>query len=287
MSAVGARPEAATTLYHRTKWQAEDLVRHSALPYVILRPSLINGPENAPIRTLARLHHALPVIPVFGDGRFPTQPVWIEDVALAFTLAAERDDLTGTFELGGPEVLTYEQLVLAVGRSGRHTSAATKALALLDAHPPEKVARYQRFTRPSRDVVIVSKRDPRRSTTVVLDAPHAMPVGPNVISGFDTSRRTPASRGPTQRSSGVQVRSSQRSILNESAATTSRARAPRMIATWRVTARAVVTLTASVSTASQSSTPPSRGRVTAVTTATTATVTMSSTREKPRRMAPN
>jgi len=57
MSAVGARPEAAATPYHRTKWQAEDLVRHSALPYVILRPSLINGPENAPIRTLARLHH--------------------------------------------------------------------------------------------------------------------------------------------------------------------------------------------------------------------------------------
>ena len=117
MSAVGARPEAGATPYHRTKWQAEELVRDSALPYVILRPSLINGPENAPIRTLARLHHALPVIPVFGDGRFPTQPVWIEDVALAFALGAERDELTGTFELGGPEVLTYEQLVIAIGRA--------------------------------------------------------------------------------------------------------------------------------------------------------------------------
>jgi len=117
MSAVGARPEAGATPYHRTKWQAEELVRDSALPYVILRPSLINGPENAPIRTLARLHHALPVIPVFGDGRFPTQPVWIEDVALAFALGAERDELTGTFELGGPAVLTYEDFVLAIGRA--------------------------------------------------------------------------------------------------------------------------------------------------------------------------
>jgi len=117
MSAVGARPEAAATPYHRTKWQAEDLVRHSALPYVILRPSLINGPENAPIRTLARLHRALPVIPVFGDGHFPLQPVWIDDVALAFALAAERVELTGTFELGGPAVLTYEDFVLAIGRA--------------------------------------------------------------------------------------------------------------------------------------------------------------------------
>jgi len=117
MSAVGARPEAKATPYHRTKWQAEELVRDSVLPYVILRPSLINGPENAPIRTLARLHYALPLIPVFGDGRFPTQPVWIDDVALAFALAAERVELTGTFELGGPEVLSYEQFVLAIGRA--------------------------------------------------------------------------------------------------------------------------------------------------------------------------
>src|SRR3989442_8765789 len=119
MSAVGARPDAAATPYHRTKWQAEDLVRHSALPYIILRPSLINGPENAPIRTLARLHHALPVIPVFGDGHFPLQPVWIDDVALAFALAAERVELTGTFELGGPAGLAHQGFLLAIWRAAR------------------------------------------------------------------------------------------------------------------------------------------------------------------------
>jgi NADH dehydrogenase len=57
---------------------------------------------------------------VFGDGRFPTQPVWVEDVALAFALAAEREDLTGPFELGGPEVLTYREFVLAIGRASGH-----------------------------------------------------------------------------------------------------------------------------------------------------------------------
>src|SRR2546427_142659 len=137
---------------------------------------------------------------------------------------------------------------------------------LLDVQPPEKVAGYQRFTRPSRDVVIISKRDPRRSTTVVLDAPHPMPVGPNTTSGLDTSKRTPASPGPTQRTSGVQARPSQRSILSESTATTSRARVPRMIATWRGTAPPGVTLAASASTASQSTTPPSPGSAMAGTT---------------------
>jgi uncharacterized protein YbjT (DUF2867 family) len=120
MSAVGARATPGATPYHRTKWQAEELVRGSGLRHVIFRPSIINGPENVPIRTLARLHRWLPAVPVFGDGRFPMQPVWIDDVALAFALAAEREDLTGTFEIGGLEVLTYEEFVRAIGRASGH-----------------------------------------------------------------------------------------------------------------------------------------------------------------------
>jgi uncharacterized protein YbjT (DUF2867 family) len=116
MSAVGARDEPGATPYHRTKRQAEQLVRDSGLAHAIFRPSIINGPESAPIRLLARLHRWSPVIPVFGDGRFPTQPVWIDDVALAFALAAERPDTVGVFELGGPQVLTYEELLLTIGR---------------------------------------------------------------------------------------------------------------------------------------------------------------------------
>src|SRR5207245_5417031 len=69
----------------------------------------------------------------------------------------------------------------------------------LDANPRERVAGYQRFTRPSRDVVIVSVCDPRRSTTRVFDAPHPMPVGPNTTSGLDTSSVTPCVIGPGQR----------------------------------------------------------------------------------------
>ena len=120
MSAVGARDESGATRYHRTMWQAEELVRTSGLSHAVFRPSIINGPENVPIRTIARLHRWSPVVPVFGDGRFPTQPVWVEDVALAFVLAVEQPALTGAFELGGPEVLTYEEFLLAIGRAARH-----------------------------------------------------------------------------------------------------------------------------------------------------------------------
>src|SRR6266403_1891594 len=130
MSAVRARDERGATPYHRTKWHAEELVRTSGLSHAVFRPSIINGPESAPIRTIARLHRWSPVVPVFGDGRFPTQPVWVEDVALAFALAVEQPALVGAFELGGPEVLTYEEFLLAIGR------AAAGALDLLGAAAP-------------------------------------------------------------------------------------------------------------------------------------------------------
>jgi len=120
MSAVGARDERGATPYHRTKWHAEQLVRASGLSHAVFRPSIISGPESAPIRTLARLHRWSPVVPVFGDGRFPTQPVWVEDVALAFALSVEQPSLSGVFELGGPQVLTYEEFLLAIGQAAGH-----------------------------------------------------------------------------------------------------------------------------------------------------------------------
>jgi len=121
MSAVGARDEPGATPYHRTKGQAEQQVREAGFSHAIFRPSIINGPESAPIRLLARLHRWSPIVPVFGDGRFPTQPVWIDDVALAFALAAERPDTVGVFELGGPQVLTYEDFLLTIGRATGHS----------------------------------------------------------------------------------------------------------------------------------------------------------------------
>ena len=120
MSAVGARDEPGATRYHRTKWRAEELVRSSGMSHAIFRPSIISGPENRPIRTLARLHRWSPLVPVFGDGSFAMQPVWIGDVALAFALAAERPALSGVFELGGPATLTYEEFVRAIGRAAGH-----------------------------------------------------------------------------------------------------------------------------------------------------------------------
>ncbi|MGH7674376.1 MAG: NAD(P)H-binding protein, partial [Gemmatimonadales bacterium] len=119
MSAVGARDEPGATAYHRTKRQGEAAVEAAGIPYVILRPSFISGPGNLPIATLARLHRWLPVVPMFGDGQFPTQPVWVGDVALAFARAAEGIG-SGTLELGGAAPRSYDEFVRAIGRASGH-----------------------------------------------------------------------------------------------------------------------------------------------------------------------
>ncbi len=111
MSALGARADAAATPYHRTKAAGEDAVRRVFPGHVILRPSLIAGPGNVPLRMMINMVRMAPVVPVIGDGRYRMQPVWLEDVAEAFALAVEREDLAGTYDIAGPEALTWHQML--------------------------------------------------------------------------------------------------------------------------------------------------------------------------------
>lgn len=120
MSAVGARHDPAATAYHRSKAAGEDEVRHTGIPHVILRPPVIVGQESVPISLLARLHRLLPAIPVFGAADFPMQPIWIGDVATAFALAAEGTGASGTYEVAGPDRITYAEFVRAIGRAVGH-----------------------------------------------------------------------------------------------------------------------------------------------------------------------
>lgn len=113
MSALGAKREG--TAYHRTKYEAEEMVRRSGIPYVVFRPSIIVGEGGEFTRLLIRLVRTLPVTPVIGDGQYRLQPVDVEDVASAFALAAEREDLVGeTFQIAGPHKLTYNRLLSIV-----------------------------------------------------------------------------------------------------------------------------------------------------------------------------
>src|SRR5947208_10854076 len=90
MSAVGARDDPGATRYHRTKQQAEQLVRDSGLSHAIFRPSIINGPESVPIRLLARLHRWSPSSPWSGAAASPRRPVGVADSPRPSPFPADR-----------------------------------------------------------------------------------------------------------------------------------------------------------------------------------------------------
>jgi NADH dehydrogenase len=111
MSALGARPDQTATPYHRTKAAGEEVVRESGLSHAILRPSLIAAPENAVMKMLLTLLRMAPVVPVIGNGLYKMQLIAADDVADAFVTAAEDRSIQGTFDIAGPEALTYHQML--------------------------------------------------------------------------------------------------------------------------------------------------------------------------------
>lgn len=111
MSALGVRDDPAYP-YMQAKWQAEQAVQTSGIPWTIFRPSVIFGPGDEFINQLASLIRTFPVIPVVGDGKTKFMPVYVQDVAAAYKRALEDTSTSGEiYELGGPDVLTYEAML--------------------------------------------------------------------------------------------------------------------------------------------------------------------------------
>lgn len=111
MSAMGAMNNPAYP-YMKAKWDAEQLVKNSGIAYTIFRPSVIFGPGDGFINVLAKLVKTAPVIPVVGTGKSKFQPVQVAEVAQSFVRALEEPSTAGqVYELGGPEILSYEELL--------------------------------------------------------------------------------------------------------------------------------------------------------------------------------
>lgn len=116
ISAAGTRENARST-YHRTKWQAEQIIIQSGIPYTVFRPSVIFGPRDAFINLLAKLIRYNPVVPVIGSGLSKLQPVSVKDVAAcAVKSLADPRAQNQIFEIGGPQAYTYNELLDVVAK---------------------------------------------------------------------------------------------------------------------------------------------------------------------------
>jgi uncharacterized protein YbjT (DUF2867 family) len=117
-SALNASPTQRTRFF-RAKALAERAVSESELHHLIFAPSIVYTPGDPWVRLLERLS-LLPAVAVSGSGRASFQPIWAQDVADCVLAALKEPGAGGRrFELAGPDVLSYDEIVRLVLRAAR------------------------------------------------------------------------------------------------------------------------------------------------------------------------
>ncbi len=111
VSAIGADPD-SPSLYARTKAAGEAAAREEFPEAVVMRPSVVFGPEDDFFNRFAAMARVSPALPLIGGGGARFQPVYVGDVAEAVAIALDDPATAGrTYELGGPDVATFRQLM--------------------------------------------------------------------------------------------------------------------------------------------------------------------------------
>ncbi len=106
-----AADENATHPGFRAKGRAEQAIRESSLAYTIFRPSLVYGPEDKVMNGFAKLLKFAPAFGVPGTGRQKVQPVLVDDLAACVAMAIGGKGRNGTFEVGGPQLMTFDEMI--------------------------------------------------------------------------------------------------------------------------------------------------------------------------------
>jgi uncharacterized protein YbjT (DUF2867 family) len=114
VSAIGA-DSSSSSLYARSKAAGEQAVREALPSAVILRPSVVFGPEDQFFNRFAAMARVMPALPLIGGGLSKQQPVYAGDVAKVVALALDGKVARGaTYELGGVEVRSLREIMAFV-----------------------------------------------------------------------------------------------------------------------------------------------------------------------------
>jgi NADH dehydrogenase len=146
MSALGTSEQNRDLVpYFRAKWTMEQALAGSSLEHVVFRPSFVFGKDGGVLPMFVRQARLSPLTPVVGGGDGRLQPIWVDDVAQFFALAVEAPAETAgrTYEVGGPEAVTWNELyarlkrILGVRRGTIHLPVgAVRAAATVLQHLP-------------------------------------------------------------------------------------------------------------------------------------------------------
>lgn len=108
-SAIGADAQSDSD-YARSKAAGEQAVFETLPQAVVIRPSIVFGPEDGFFNRFANMARFTPVLPLIGGGKTRFQPVYVSDVAETFARTVDGTVATGRiYELGGPRVLTFRE----------------------------------------------------------------------------------------------------------------------------------------------------------------------------------
>jgi uncharacterized protein YbjT (DUF2867 family) len=121
ISGIGADPGSRSS-YIAARGRGEEAVRAEFPSATIVRPAVMFGSDDAFLTMLRRLVRLMPVLALFGRGETRLQPVHVGDVAEAVARILAREEEGGLYELGGPRVTTYAELVRTIRqRTGSRT----------------------------------------------------------------------------------------------------------------------------------------------------------------------
>ena len=111
ISALGIN-EAVSSRYMQSKLKGEKNILNNFNHSVILRPSIVFGPEDKFFNQFASLAEFLPALPLIGGGLNYFQPIYVGDVAKSIVAILEKEEISeNIFELGGPQTFTFKELM--------------------------------------------------------------------------------------------------------------------------------------------------------------------------------
>ncbi len=96
--------------YFRGKGQVEEILKGIGIPYAIIRPTLVFGEGDLLLNNMAWALRRFPVFPVFGDGDYPVQPVYAEDLASQAVADGSRSE-NAIADAAGPQTFSFEELL--------------------------------------------------------------------------------------------------------------------------------------------------------------------------------
>ncbi|MGI9083103.1 MAG: complex I NDUFA9 subunit family protein [Candidatus Fonsibacter lacus] len=109
ISALGANKN-SNSLYIKSKFQGEEAVMHNFKNSIIVRPSIVFGTNDSFFNLFNKLINILPIIPLTGS-KTKFQPCYVGDVTDAIIKIIEQVNLNSIYELGGPKIYTFKELI--------------------------------------------------------------------------------------------------------------------------------------------------------------------------------